>query len=325
MSAARSMSEARGGDDLGVSVGIDIGGTKTAAAAVYPDGSLAGRIDAPTPAHEGAAAVLDCAAGLAERVSSELGIVPVGFGIGSAGAFDTVGRVVHATDHLAGWTGTDVAGYLRDRFGAPAVAVNDVHAAALGELWSGPVQRARFLFVAIGTGIGGAVVSSARVLHGRSGLAGSVGHVSISSAHRRVCSCGGVNHVEAFASGPGIERTYLDFTGDRLGLRDIGRLAAGGDIVAAQVIRVAAEDLGESLAASVTLLDPGEIVLGGGVSGLGDLFLAPIVESLRSSLRAPFDEVAVSIARLGPDAAIVGAGGLASRIAAGAAAADHFV
>ncbi|GIT81192.1 transcriptional regulator [Leifsonia sp. LS1] len=293
----------------GVVVGIDIGGTKTAAALVRPDGRLAHRVEAPTPASQGAEAILDTVAALAAETARRAGGVPAAYGVGSAGGFDEHGTVVHSTDHLAGWSGTDVAGGLRARLGAPVAVVNDVHAAALGEQWAGAPDG--FLFVAVGTGIGGAVVSDGRLLRGASGMAGSVGHVRIPSSRRRICSCGGVDHVEAFASGPGIELTYAEFSARSLGLREIGRLARGGDVVAAQVIRLAAEELGESLAASVVAVDPGTVLIGGGVSGLGELFVGPLAERLRASLRPPFSAVQVTVAHAGPDAALVGAGRLA--------------
>lgn len=292
-----------------VVVGIDIGGTKTAAAVVRPDGSLAHRAETPTPAQAGPQIVLDTAAALVATIAERTGITPDAFGVGSAGAFDEHGVVVHSTDHLADWSGTDVAGGLRSRLGAPVVVVNDVHAAATGERTTSGLER--FLFVAVGTGIGGAVVADGMVLLGASGMAGSVGHVRIPSARHRVCSCGGADHVEAFASGPGIELTYAEFTGRVRDLRSIGRLAAEGDVIAAQVIRVAAEDLGESLASAVVTVDPGTVLLGGGVSGLGALFIDPLAERLRASLRPPFADVRVAAARSGPDAALIGAGRLA--------------
>lgn len=291
-------------------VAVDIGGTKIAAAVVSVQGTLSHRAEIATPARAGAAAILDAVAALASAVSADARVSPAAIGVGSAGAFDERGVVVHSTDHLSGWSGTDIAGGLGSRLGVPVRVVNDVHAAALGERWVGAAPE-RFLFVAVGTGIGGAVVSEGRVLRGASGMAGSVGHVRIPSARRRVCSCGGVDHIEAFASGPGIELTYAEFSGRALGLREIGRLAAGGDVVAAQVIRVAAEDLGESLAASVVAVDPGTVLIGGGVSGLGALFVDPLAERLRASLQPPFAGVEVAVARSGPDAALLGAGRLA--------------
>ncbi|WP_025156841.1 ROK family protein [Leifsonia aquatica] len=294
---------------MSVVVGIDIGGTKTAAAIVDRAGRVSHRVERPTPAREGAEAILDAAAAVAAEAVVRSGAVPVAYGVGSAGAFDERGVVVHATDHLAGWCGTDAAGGLAARLGAPVRVINDVHAAALGERALGGAPD-RFLFVAVGTGIGGAVVADGRVQRGASGMAGSVGHVRIPASRRRVCSCGGVDHVEAFASGPGIELTYAEFTGRGVGLREIGRLAGGGDVVAAQVIRVAAEDLGESLASAVVTVDPGTVVIGGGVAGLGRLFLDPLAGRLRATLRPPFSGVEVVAARAGNDAALLGAAAL---------------
>lgn len=306
-------------------VGIDIGGTKISAAVVDRGGKITGRAEVPTPASEGPEAILDRASELAVRVASSAGITPEHYGVGSAGAFDERGRVMHATDHLAHWAGTDVSRGFERRLGAPVVVVNDVHAAALGERWSdGAAELDRFLFVAVGTGIAGAVVAGGRVLRGASGLGGSIGHVRIPSDRRRVCSCGGVDHIEAFASGPGIERSYLEFTGEPRSLREVARLAGAGDIVSAAVIRMAAEELGDSLAAAVTVFDPGVVVLGGGVADIGELFLSPLSARLAAALRTPFADVVVRRADYGSDAALLGAGGLALRLQAGGALADHF-
>ena len=292
-------------------VGVDIGGTKTAAAVVGIDGTPAHRVEAPTPARAGAEAVLDTAARLVAEAAAQAGAAagPAAVGVGSAGAFDDHGVVVHATDHLAGWLGTDVARGLRVRLGVPVAVENDVHAAALGEHWAGGAPE-RVLFVAIGTGLGGAVVSDGLVLRGASGMAGSVGHVRIPTLQHRVCSCGGADHLEAFASGPGIERSYAEVAGGRLGLREIARLAAAGDAVAARVIREAAELVGESLAAAVVTTDPGLVLIGGGVSGLGTALTAPLSERLHADLRPPFAGVRVELARTGADAALLGAGRL---------------
>ncbi|MCI0157740.1 ROK family protein [Leifsonia shinshuensis] len=295
----------------GLVVGIDIGGTKTAAAVVGLDGTLAHRVEAPTPARAGADAILDTAARLVAEAAERAGAAdgPGSVGVGSAGAFDDHGVVVHATDHLAGWLGTDVAGGLRARLGVPVAVENDVHAAALGEHWAGGAPE-RFLFVAVGTGLGGAVVSDGSVLRGASGMAGSVGHVRIPTLRHRVCSCGGADHLEAFASGPGIELSYAEATGRGLGLREIARQAAAGDTVAARVIREAAELLGESLASAVVTIDPGLVLIGGGVSGLGTGLTAPLAERLHADLRPPFAGVRVELARTGADAALLGAGRL---------------
>jgi len=296
-----------------VVVAVDIGGTKTAAAIVRDGVHIAHRVEAPTPARRGAAVILDTAAALVgEAVRS--GGRPVAVGVGSAGAFDDAGVVTHATAHLAGWTGTRVASELRERLGLPVTVVNDVHAAALGELAVDP-RRERFVFVAVGTGIGGAVVSDGALLRGASGMAGAVGHLPAATMRGRVCSCGGLDHIEAFASGPGIERTFAERTGRAASLHEIARRARDADAVAAEVIAAAAQELGASLAPVVTTVDPGLVLLGGGVSALGSALVAPLARGLRAGLRSPFADVRVEVASAGVEAALLGAAWLARRVA----------
>ncbi|RKS93203.1 glucokinase [Microbacterium sp. AG790] len=290
-------------------VAVDIGGTKIAAALVREGGQIGHRVQRPTPAAKGAAAILDAAAALVREVIEAAGPVAA-VGVGSAGAFDEDGIVTHATDHLAGWRGTAVAAGLVARLGVPVVVVNDVHAAALGELALGS-DRDRFVFVAVGTGIGGAVVSEGVLLRGASGMAGSIGHLRAATMRGRVCSCGGRDHVEAFASGPGIERSFAERTGIAVPLREVARRAREGDTVAAQVIAAAADELGASLAPVIATVDPGLVLLGGGVSELGAALVEPLTEGLRAELRAPFADVRIEIARAGTDAALRGAAWLA--------------
>lgn len=290
-------------------VAVDIGGTKTAAALVDASGQISHRIQRPTPAAQGAAAILDAAAALVREVGVAAGPIAA-VGVGSAGAFDEDGAVTHATDHLAGWRGTPVAAGLVARLGIPVVVVNDVHAAALGEL-ALDSDRDRFLFVAVGTGIGGAVVSEGALLRGASGMAGSIGHLRAATMRGRVCSCGGRDHIEAFASGPGIERSFTERTGSVVPLREVARRAREGDRVAADVIAAAADELGASLAPVIATVDPGTVLLGGGVSELGAALVEPLTEGLRACLRPPFAEVRIEIARAGTDAALRGAAWLA--------------
>ncbi|MFC6357075.1 ROK family protein [Luethyella okanaganae] len=304
------------------SIGIDIGGTKIAAAMVDGFGRASSVLTVPTPAKAGPRAILDAAAGLVERVVDVSGIVPAAFGLGSAGAFDLEGTVVSSTEHLSNWAGTEVAAELQRRLGSPVSVLNDVHAAALGELWTGQVPRSSMLFIAVGTGIGGAIVVDGRVMRGVSGLAGSIGHVTVRAARSRMCSCGVPDHVEAYASGPAIELTYRDLTHTRLTLPEIGSRALSGEPEALAVIREAAALLAESVATTVTLSDPGAIVLGGGVLGLGEVFAAPLASHLAAHLPPLYAATTLEAAMLGNNACLAGAAGVALRVLDGASMSD---
>lgn len=290
-------------------LGIDIGGTKTAAAIVGPDGSLLGEpVVLPTPATEGAEAIIATVIRCARQVLAQSTVTVTAAGVGSAGVIDRHGVVTSATDLLHGWTGTPLAARISDGLGLPVTVLNDVHAAALGEAALGAARgRHRVLVVAVGTGIGGALIRDGELDLGPGGIAGSVGHLPISRSLGRSCSCGVPDHVEAHASGPAIERTYRELGGEATGLRRIAERQAAGETLAGRAIREGARALGEGIAAAANLLDPDCIVVGGGVAELGAVLLDTVRRTYRERVLPPAREVPVVSASLGPGAALVGA------------------
>ena len=279
--------------------GVDIGGTKIAVA--LDDGDVVLR--APTPA--GADRILGQVLGLIRDAAR--GRELDGVGVGSAGTFDESGTVVASTDLIRGWAGTKVAERLAVELGVPVVAINDVHATALGEARAGAGRDvARILVASIGTGLGGAFVLDGTVDLGGHGSAGSLGHVAIPGLDRP-CSCGLVGHAEPHASGPGIERTYAEAGGDAVGLPEIGARARAGEDAALEAIRSGGQALGKALAAAAALMDPDLIVVGGGPAQLGELLLEPVRLAYASGSPAPLGTIPIVAAELGPRAAIVGA------------------
>jgi len=230
---------------------IDIGGTKIAATLVGPDGRAIhdlpdadadGRLVVPTPAREGATAVLAAAAGLGRRVLTLAAegrhVDPDGspgtdgvcaVGVGSAGVVDPrTGYVTHATDALPGWAGTDLAGELTRALALPAYALNDVHAHALGEARFGAGRgAASMLLVAVGTGIGGGYVQDGRPVFGTHAGAGNVGHIGVPEAEGLICPCGRTGHLEGLASGPGTLGAFRRAGGQADTGREVAALAAG--------------------------------------------------------------------------------------------------
>lgn len=314
-------------------VGVDLGGTKTAAATVGPDGVHGPVLSVPTPAVHGPDAVLDAVAGLVAEVLVAAGAAsgaPAALravGVGTAGVVD-VGRgvIVSATDTLPGWPGTDVAGGLRRRLAAhaagaphaPGAAVrplpvfveNDVDAHAAGEVWLGAAAGARSaLLVAVGTGVGAAVVLDGRPLRGAHHVAGEMGHVPVPGAEALRCPCGRTGHLEAIAAGPAIHRRYLALGGDASSpdARDVVARAAAGDELAAAVVRDAARAVGRAVAGTVTVLDPEVVVVGGGLAGAGALWWSALEDTLRAEVVDVLADVPLRPAALGNDAAVVGA------------------
>ena len=325
-------------------VGVDLGGTKIAAALVDADGALLGPVSrTPTPAREGPRAVLDAVASLVTGVV-EAGArtgpgarpAPTAVGIGSAGIIDAErGVVVSATDAITGWPGTDIAGGVAGRLLAAGAAPrdvlvhvdNDVNAYAAGEAWIGAgAGAASLLMVAVGTGVGGAVVLDGRIHHGARFLAGEMGHMPSGPAGAEPCTCGRPGHLQAVAAGPQIARRYREATGATgvSGAQGVERLADAGDTVARRVYREAAVALGEAIAAVVTVLDPERVIVSGGLARSGEVWWGPLRETVRAEV---LDLVAADLeivpAALGTTAPIVGAAHqarlrLATRLAAGA-------
>ena len=290
---------------------VDIGGTKTAAALVAASGEVLARASAPTPGRDGPDAVLTTAADLVQRLRAGSAATAVaGLGVGSAGVVDAAtGRVLSATDVLSGWAGTDLRGELGSRLGMPVVVVNDVHAHALGESARGSgAGHETVLFVAVGTGIGASFVVGGRVLAGAHSVAGHAGHQPSPYAAKLPCTCGGSGHLEAIASGPALVAEYHRRGGTLVSdLRDVSALAAQGDPVAAEVVVLGGAAVGSALGGLVNVLDPHAVVVGGGVTALGETWWSALREAFCADALPVLADVPVLESALGADAPLVGA------------------
>ncbi|WP_326826724.1 ROK family protein [Streptosporangium sp. NBC_01756] len=278
-----------------LALAVDIGGTKVAVGLVAADGTLKERTRAATPA---GSSILQTVFELARPLAEQAVIC----GIGTAGTVDPRGRITSATELLTGWAGTDVKGAAQRALMLPTVVLNDCHAAGVAEARVGSARDASTaLVVAVGTGIGGAVCVAGRVRTGLSGTAGSIGHLPAPTSAGVPCSCGALDHIEAHASGPAIERAYREETGQALPLAEIGRLGS-------HVITDAATLLGRVLAGAANLVDPDAIVIAGGVSMLGPALFGPLEAAYRADALPGPSAAPLLPARLGGDAGLVGAG-----------------
>jgi glucokinase len=306
-------------------IGVDLGGTKTAAGVVSAAGEVLFSETIPTLNRDGGEAILDATAGLVSGLmerAAAAGIAVRYVGVGSAGVIDAGrGVVVSATDAILGWAGTELAAGLACRLGLAAGcvrAVNDVHAHALGEAWAGAAAgTASSLLVAFGTGVGGSFVLAGNPVLGHRYVAGHVGHIASPLAYARgralPCVCGGSGHVEAIASGPAIREAYLRLGGSPKvpDTRAVFALANDGDAAAAAVIGDAAAAAGQAVGGLANVLDPEVVVVTGGLADSGERWWKPMEHALRSELLAPLTGLPVRRAALGSTAAVVGAARLA--------------
>jgi glucokinase len=258
-------------------IGIDIGGTKTDAVALAADGTVAAEHRLATGF--GATAVLDSAEAAVRALAESLGTTPAEFatiGVGIPGAVDRVtGRVAHAVN--LGLEDLDLGGELSLRLERPVRVENDVNAAALGA-WQalGGGSSDSMAYLNLGTGLAAGLVLGGRLWRGARGVAGEIGHIPVDPAGP-LCPCGQRGCLELAASGSALARSWAG--GDSV--RDLFTAAAAGDSSAITV----RDRLIEHVAAAVRLLvltvDPDRVVIGGGLSSLGDDLVGAVRDVLR--------------------------------------------
>ena len=172
------------------------------------------------------------------------------------------------------------------------------------------------VYLTISTGIGGGVVVDGRVLEGASGTGGEIGHMTI-DRHGPRCLCGNVGCLEILASGTSIARRFRERIAEGrqsslaaahpVTAADIYDAARGGDALAAEVFRDAAEAVGIGVVNCVHIFNPELVVLGGGVTRAERLLFGPVNEMLsRYAMAVPRQEVRVVPAQLGDDAGLYG-------------------
>jgi glucokinase len=298
--------------DLPLTVGVDIGGTKIAAAVVDPSGRLVARADRLTPGRTTRPSVVeDTIVDAVDALRREHPVVAVG--VGAAGFVDAARRRVMFAPHLS-WREEPLADRLTDRLDVPVLLDNDANAALWAEHRFGAARDADdVVLVALGTGIGGALLVGGRVQRGHGGMAGEFGHMQVVPGGRP-CECGRTGCWEQYCSGKALARFAGD-AGRPLAGPELTAAARAGDIVARGAFAEVGRWLGIGVANLVAALDPALVIIGGGVSAAGDLLLEPARAALAAGLVAADHRVVPPLvpAALGPDAGMIGAADLARR------------
>lgn len=220
------------------------------------------------------------------------------------------GRVV-SPPIMTGWDGVVVPDRLGPIFDAPVLVENDVNAMAWGEYRSSPVPTPEMIFVKVGTGVGMGIIAQGQVLRGASGAAGDIGHTwaDAPEAQDRLCRCGKINCVEAFAGGWAIARDLGDDGVKVSNLDDVVELLRAGDARAVNRVRRAGRVLGASIAQAVSLLNPSEVVLGGRLAVAGEHLLAGVREHVAArSLPLATADLTIRTSHFPDQAGVVGLG-----------------
>jgi len=272
-------------------IGADIGGTLIKAGLVNPNGEVASLAQVPTEASGGREAIvvsLCKAVGQVLTDAEKRGVKPAGLGIASAGAIDPQdGSVFAATDNLPGWTGFPLQAFAQAKFNLPTWAVNDAHAAVLAELHFGLGRSlSDFAAITVGTGVGGGIVCGGKLLSGRHGFAGSVGHHVICEGGRP-CNCGRRGCLEAYVSTAALIREYQAHGGsipqsfdDAALALHINQEAAGGSFAALSAYDALAHHLAEGVANIFNLFDPDAVLLSGGLIEGQERFVLRVAEQV---------------------------------------------
>jgi predicted NBD/HSP70 family sugar kinase len=213
---------------------------------------------------------------------------------------------------MPGWDGYPVAERFAERFGAPALLERDVNAMALGEHRRHWPELPHMGFVKVATGIGAGIISGGALLRGNHGRAGDIGHIRAYRPSDVLCTCGNRGCVAALASGSAVLRQLNEVGIEVTSTADVAELVKSGDAVAMHHVREAGRVLGAALAAVVSVLAPGVIVVGGEMADASEPMIAGIREGIykQASARAT-RELRILPSRLGGRAGVVGVATLA--------------
>jgi glucokinase len=312
---------------MGLSIGIDVGGTKVLGGVVDDKGVVLARARKDTP-RQGGAALTQTIAETVKELMADHKVETVG--VSAAGFVSSDRKTMLATPNIADWNDVDLDSQLKSLIGLPVVIENDANAAAWGEAKFGAGRKQNhMMMLTVGTGIGGGIVVDGQLYRGAFGIAAEFGHMRV-VPEGHICGCGARGCFEQYASGnallrhareainasPEVARNLLsrgDGTVAGLTGHIITQAAQEADPIALAAFNTTGQWLGAGIASLAVLLDPACVVIGGGVIDAGEILLAPTRESLERTMpfagKHPYPELIA--AELGNDAGLVGVADLA--------------
>jgi len=300
--------------------GVDVGGTSIKIGFFDVDGNMLEKWSIDTDVSDSGSHILP---EIAESINAYIEKNKIdrnsviGIGLGVPGPVRSDGIIDKCVN--LGWSAFNVGEELSSLTGLHVKAGNDANVAALGEMWCGSGRGCEnVVMVTLGTGIGGGVIIGGRALHGAHGAGGEIGHISISHKENRVCACGKVNCIEAYASGPAIARTgktrVAEYAGvttlssvENITAKEIFEHADNGDALACEIVEEIGELLGEVLANVACVSDPDIFIIGGGVSHAGQLLIDVVQKHYKRNVFHASEEAKFAVAALGSDAGKYGA------------------
>ena len=300
--------------------GIDVGGMSVKFAIVDETGTIIERWSVPTNLADAGSHIPDeMISSINEKLaSSPEPIVAIGAGVPGPVNGEDVVRAVNL-----GWGNMPLGNILREGTGLPVALINDANAAAVGEVWMGGEGSVtgNSIFVTLGTGVGGGIIIDGNIVGGDHGCGGEIGHIPVVAPSERVCGCGNVNCLECYASAAGIIKNANEIA-EKAGEErrftkgeEIFEEVKQGGATATAARDMTVDYLARALAGIMATVDPSEVIVGGGLSGAGDLLMVTLAERLDRYVFPPMRGCyTLRRATLGNEAGILGAAYQALRL-----------
>jgi len=290
-------------------IGVDVGGTKVAAAVVAQDASLEARLEQHTEvaSEETLLAQLDA---VVEELRSETEVAALGFGIPSR-IDQRRGRAVASVN--VPLMNVDFRDRMRELHGLPTAIDNDGNAAAIAEWRAGAARGADdVVMLTLGTGVGGGLILGGAPYRGATGSGAELGHVVV-DVDGLPCRCGGRGHLESYATGLAADGFARERIGPDSDAHDLVRRAKAGEQEALDVLAEIGRYIGAAVASFVNALEPKLVVVGGGYGEAAGEFLLPSAREViaQDALPPGRDTLRIVEAQLGADAGVIGAGMIA--------------
>jgi fructokinase len=295
--------------------GIDLGGTKI-------EGVILASIDDPTPlsrirmdteAFKGYDHIIDQVQKLIVALEEDSGLMPTRIGFGTPGILDPR-LLLMKNCNTTVLNGKPLEKDLEEKLKIPVVLANDANCFALAETRWGAVKKTNakteMVFgIIMGTGVGGGIIFDGKIWNGCHGIAGEWGHNFLDDSGG-LCYCGKTGCVETIISGPALEKYYTGITGITLDLKEIvKRYRQGIDEVATQTMNRLFHFFGKAVSVITNILDPGIIVIGGGVGNIRELYTEGLA-SLKNHIFNTHADLLLMKPALGDSAGVFGAAAL---------------
>ncbi|MCF8108086.1 MAG: ROK family protein [Desulfohalobiaceae bacterium] len=307
-------------------LGIDLGGTKILTALIDSRGKMLARDHSITPATLGPAAVIKAIWESAGRCFAQTSLDDAAvdaIGIGAPGPSNPERGILFTSPNLPNWHDVPVVDIFEEEFKKKAFLINDANAAALAEFKFGAARGLRHvIYITVSTGIGGGIIIDGQLYTGAIGTAAELGHMTINDQGPR-CNCGNIGCWETLASGTALARearqkirdgaqtTILEqAAGDivRVDAKAIQLAAEQGDGLAKELITQTGYYFGVGLANLLNMFNPQMIIIGGGVSNMGEMLLTPAYQTARErAYDVAYDAVQFASPKLGRNSGVLGA------------------